>query len=167
MQVFQNLSGGKRGKLTRVLTARKMEVREIAEMKALCPDLIQFAYIDLERSDIYHEKKHEKGVESPRQRGKRKEQEDLYRDFAQTAAATAPPSPERPGYVLLFEFTDKSVETAKAMSGGRAMQQRKKLPQKAKPPASNDIIRVIHKRNATFERAVAETLLACKEKVGA
>lgn len=105
-------------------------------MKAVCPDLIEFAYVPT--TSLHSEESDPK---------RRRTDDDLY-DLPGQAA---------PQYTLLFEFTDRSVETSKA-TGKRVLNVKRGASQK-------ETIRVIGRRNDMFERAMNTMLCACEEAV--
>ena len=130
-----------------------VEIEDVARIKSLCPELIHFAYIDEESTDLFHDR--------DTRSASRKRKDKVYEQLAAAEASGSAPRPARTGYVLLFEFADRSVETVKATASGRIPKRRKASGGNGGSAPDLDIVQTIQRRNASFERAVNELLAAC------
>ncbi|GAA98907.1 uncharacterized protein L969DRAFT_76721 [Mixia osmundae IAM 14324] len=142
------------------LLRRTLEIQEIAQMKALLPELVRFAYIAPELLKIHME-----GAEQKPQSGKfgKKDKDNAENESFELPDMSRVDPDEQ---VLIFEFTDGEV---KAEKGGGKFNSRRR---KNKDGTHKEIIinavytpeamtRMIEKRNVKFHSAVDELLVAC------
>ncbi|WFD30904.1 ATP-dependent 3'-5' DNA helicase [Malassezia sp. CBS 17886] len=171
---FTNLRAG-----MRPLVPAPLTVDDIAKMKAVCPVLLDLAYVpatsvDADADDV-------EGA-PPRKRGRGRG--DVYGDARRrwwrvaeeasanadaSAGAAAPPSPlfppatspspspAPPPFTLILEFTDRSVNTGKA-TARRTIAQRVATRTK---DVAKQTAEIIAQRTATFEHALNELMAAC------
>lgn len=89
------------------LLKRELEVHDIAQIKALLPDLISFAYID---SELLRVNPAGGGSEASQRKGKKAQELDLAYEAAAASTSDLPSKSEET--VLLFSFNDGELKSS-------------------------------------------------------
>ena len=119
----------------RSMTARSLDVQDLARIKALCPDMVHLAYVPTAALRTERAGK--------RRRTRMDDRDDMY----------TPPARDENTHTLLFEFLDRDLATDKATSRRYV---------RSSKPSQEATVQLVSRRNATFTRAVQELLSACE-----
>ncbi|KZP01431.1 DEAD/H helicase [Calocera viscosa TUFC12733] len=123
------------------LIKQPLELARVAEVKAILPDLVRFAYVDSESIRVHHDRE----VASSSRKPGRKGSPDF---FLPTQ------DPSKTEHVLVLDFVETNKNTQKIKDA---------VGKFSAPPTltQQQLMKLIEKRSQTFTRAVNELLAAC------
>ncbi|EJU03818.1 P-loop containing nucleoside triphosphate hydrolase protein [Dacryopinax primogenitus] len=126
------------------LIKQPLDLARVAEIKAIIPDLVRFAYVEAESIRVHHDR--EVASSSYSRKSGRKGSPDF-----QLAPAE---DPSRCEHVLVLDFVETNKNTQKIKEAAGKF---------SAPPAltQQQLMKLIEKRSQSFTRAVNELLAAC------
>ncbi|BGP03230.1 ATP-dependent 3'-5' DNA helicase [Rhodotorula toruloides] len=153
------------------LIKRSLEMRDIAQIKSLLPEVVTFAYIDSDQLRV-----HASGTPEDAQAAKREQkQRELDEAYRAGGAGEEAAEGRRAGggeTVLLFSFNDGELRSENGVGKviTKKFQRKKKkgeAPSPLPPPetqpkfSTKSMTDLINKRNLKFRAAVSDLLIAC------